>query len=405
MKIALITQNIKDPISYAGAWLHQLQTICPLNLNITVFSNGFTPLQNLYSESLINYQDAFIPSFAEPSFTGSATQNNIRKQINVSKKLGHKTSAQTLITEHLQLLSFYHYHFTNSEFDLLLVWNGITHSFQTAGVETARSLNIPVVFLERGLIPGSVFYDFEGVNAESSIGKNPLWQQQEHLLTNALLFPKIKELVINTGGGLVADSTQTSRIILEDYLFFPLQRDTDSNMLFNSPYIKNMFSILSTLNGWISQYQKEIPILIRPHPEDPKNHYTKHLVFDNLTIQSDGGLLETIEKSAQVMTVNSTVGFTSLILGKPVIALGKSVYNGRSLCAEPANIDELQTLLFNRHALSVNKEMSINRQDFVAKVIANSHISFQHPDLLDIQTQALQQQLETVLNRQHRKLS
>ena len=252
---------------------------------------------------------------------------------------------------------------------------------------------------------GSVFYDFEGVNAESSIGKNPLWQQQEHLLTNALLFPKIKELVINTGGGLVADSTQTSRIILEDYLFFPLQRDTDSNMLFNSPYIKNMFSILSTLNGWISQYQKEIPILIRPHPEDPKNHYTKHLVFDNLTIQSDGGLLETIEKSAQVMTVNSTVGFTSLILGKPVIALGKSVYNGRSLCAEPANIDELQTLLFNRHALSVNKEMSINRQDFVAKVIANSHISFQHPDLLDIQTQALQQQLETVLNRQHRKLS
>jgi hypothetical protein len=404
MKIALITQNIKDPTNYAGAWLRQLQTIYASKLDITVFSNGITPLQNLLPESIVNYQDAFTSSFLESPFICQATQNNIRKQINVSKKLGRKTSAQVLIIEHLQLLRFYHHHFTSSKFDLLLVWNGITHSFQTAGVEIARNLNIPVVFLERGLIPGSIFYDFEGVNAESSIGKNPLWQQQGHLLTHPQLFSKIKELIIETGGGLVADSGQTSRITLEDYVFFPLQRDTDSNMLFNSPYVKNMFSILSSLNGWISQYQKKIPILIRPHPEDPRNHYTKHLVFDNLTIQSDGGLLETIEKSAQVMTVNSTVGFTSLILDKPVIALGKSVYNGRSLCAEPTNMDELRTILFNRHILSVNKEMSIKRQDFVSKVIANSHISFQHPDLLDIQTQALKQQLETVLNCRHQEL-
>lgn len=38
MKIALITQNIKDPTNYAGAWLRQLQTIYASKLDITVFS-------------------------------------------------------------------------------------------------------------------------------------------------------------------------------------------------------------------------------------------------------------------------------------------------------------------------------------------------------------------------------
>lgn len=398
MRIALITQDIRDPISYSSVFLKHLQIFSQNKLELTVFSDkDKTFFKDLFCTKTLNFKKAFILSPCN-HITNQMTQTNINKQIDVSKKLGRKATAQSLLIKHLQLLAFYQQQFGSLKFDLLLVWNGITHSFQTAGVEVARSMNIPVIFLERGLIPKSIFYDFEGINAESSIGKNPLWQEQPHLLTDSRLFSKIKEIVINTGGGLVAESSQTSMITLENYVFFPLQRDTDSNILFNSPYVKNMFSILSTLNSWIFQYQKNISILVRPHPEDPKYHYTKHLIFDNLIIQADGSLLETIEKSSRVMTVNSTIGFTSLIFDKPVIALGKSVYSGRALCAEPADIGELQTLLFDQQPLAITREMVSRRQDFVNKIVANNHISFEHADLLEIQTQAFQKQLECVLN-------
>lgn len=397
MNIAIILQNIKDPVNYSKAFLQQLKTLYP-ELSITVFSDKDTAIfQDVANSETINYLQAFKDSISTPPITPN-TQINIGKQIDVSKKLGRKTTAQTLIHEHLQLLDFYHSHFSDRKFDLLLVWNGITHSFQTAGVEIARKLDVPVIFLERGLIPGSIFYDAEGVNAESSIGKNPTWQQQSQLINYPDLFAAIKTLVIETGGGLVSDAVQTSAIPLKDYVFFPLQRDTDSNMLFNSPYVKNMFSILSALNGWITQYQADLPVLVRPHPEDPQKHYTKQLAFDNLTIQSDGGLLETIEKAAVIMTVNSTVGFTSLILDKPVIALGKSIYNNRALCIEPPNMDTLKTILLNQKIPPVTGSVIKQRHDFVSKVIANSHISFNHPTLLETQTRAFRRQIERLLN-------
>ncbi|HHY0106966.1 TPA: hypothetical protein ACVT58_002111, partial [Neisseria meningitidis] len=61
-------------------------------------------------------------------------------------------------------------------------------------------------------------------------------------------------------------------------------------MLFNSPYVKNMYSILNGLNNWCHKNTNIPKILVRPHPEDPNTHYTKHMNFENLTIQSDGAL-------------------------------------------------------------------------------------------------------------------
>ncbi|HEZ6290395.1 TPA: hypothetical protein ACVT58_001797, partial [Neisseria meningitidis] len=101
----------------------------------------------------------------------------------------------------------------------------------------------------------------------------------------------------------------------------------------------------------------------------------------------------TIQKANAIMTVNSTVGFTSLILDKVVIALGKSIYNNRELCIEPKNMNELYATLNCPNDWILNSYMREKRKDFVSKVIANSHISFQHNIFLDIQLLALKNKI------------
>lgn len=68
------------------------------------------------------------------------------------KKLGRKHNIWTLVTDYIDISEFYRKNFIEIRPDVLIVWNGITHSFQTAAVEVAKSFDIPVIFLERGLI-------------------------------------------------------------------------------------------------------------------------------------------------------------------------------------------------------------------------------------------------------------
>lgn len=392
MKIALITQNIKDPINFSSHFLNNLSLIIKEKFNIFLFTDTDKPLLTNYNTKQYNFISPRIKRSNHINLSVTDV-NNIKKQINVYKKLGGKHNIWTLVTDYIDISEFYRKNFIEIRPDVLIVWNGITHSFQTAAVEVAKSFDIPVIFLERGLIPGSIFYDFQGVNAESEIGQNQQWQQQESLLTDKDIFNNIRKIIIETGGGLVAEKVTRSTLLKQNYIFFPLQRDTDSNMLFNSPYVKNMYSILNGLNNWCHKNNNIPKILVRPHPEDPNTHYTKHMNFENLTIQSDGALLETIQKANAIMTVNSTVGFTSLILDKVVIALGKSIYNNRELCIEPKNMNELYATLNCPNDWILNSYMREKRKDFVSKVIANSHISFQHNIFLDIQLLALKNKI------------
>ena len=161
-----------------------------------------------------------------------------------------------------------------------------------------------------------------------------------------------------------------------------------------------MFYILSILNQWKST-NLDLEFLVRSHPEDPEKHYTKLLDFDELIFQSDGDLLETIKRAHTVMTVNSTIGFTALILDKNIISLGNSVYSGKKLCIEPKSIDEIQELLVLRKDDNISDDrlaLTNNRKDFINKIIANNHISFRYNALKNIQFKSLKNQIVEKLN-------
>ena len=165
MNVVVVVQKIKDPVNYSIEFLRALKSSLDIPITVTLISDHIIDFpDDIIVDLKLNYSnfEAFIPNTEE--FIN--TQLNIQKQIAVSKKLGRRKSSEEIILEHMKFLSFYDYCLSKIKPDLVVVWNGITHSFQTSMVEVAQEKKIPIIFLERGLIPGTVFYDFEGVNFE-----------------------------------------------------------------------------------------------------------------------------------------------------------------------------------------------------------------------------------------------
>lgn len=391
MRITILTQNIPDPIRYSFEFVKQIRESISENIDVLLVTDTDKKIQ--YYDRQININEA--QRYALPERITNNHEQSIRKQIAVNRKLGRKFTIKDVIDEHERLYRFYIDLIDKEKPELCIVWNGITHSFQTAFTEACKDLMKPVIYLERGLIPGSVFWDWEGINAVSSVGKDNTWIKKFNKISDPNYFNKIKNIIFETGGNIVKEENARGEFNKRNYILFPLQRDSDSNILFNSEYVKNMYQALIFLKEL--KTKKKIPkdVIFRPHPEDPKNHYTKKIDFSPLIRQSNTGLLETIINADLVLTVNSTVGFTSLILGKKVVALGKSTYSGKGLCLEPKSLTELQCML-NTKEICISQNIVEQRQEFISKIIGYRHISFKSNELLDVQLNNLKKELTKI---------
>lgn len=242
--------------------------------------------------------------------------SNCRIQHKVFEKLGMTVNFLQLATLATEYKRIYTEFIELIKPDLFICWNGQIHLDQTSFRDLVKDKKIPTFFLERGLIPKSVFYDNIGVNVTSG----PYEWIAENILSRdfSSYYPAILNYVRNVGIAIVQLSQKNAKF-KRPYVLFPLQRDSDSNLVINSTHFKNMYSILRELN----KSNLGIEVHYRHHPEDPKNHYTKHLKFSNpmLVDRSEFDLERHLDSSQVVMTVNSTIGFSALLKDKKIGAV------------------------------------------------------------------------------------
>jgi hypothetical protein len=122
---------------------------------------------------------------------------------------------------------------------------------------------------------------------------------------------------------------------LQDYIFFPLQIDTDT--VISLSYFDYYELILSIINN-ITDY----PIVIKPHPKSKNiNKLLKIIQQSNANvIISDLSIHQLIQNALCCITINSGVGFECLLYGKPVLAFGKSDYDScTTICNHQKDIN------------------------------------------------------------------
>ncbi|MCP1403223.1 capsule biosynthesis protein [Achromobacter insolitus] len=132
------------------------------------------------------------------------------------------------------------------------------------------------------------------------------------------------------------------------YYLFPLQLTTDAQIIHHSEFDSMKHVIDTVVRSFALHAPPNTLLLIKAHPLDPGLiNYAKHirrlskeLALGGRVVYIDGGHLPAlINGSKAVVTVNSTVGASALLHGKPTKALGRAIYNMPGL-TDQRSLDE-----------------------------------------------------------------
>jgi len=119
------------------------------------------------------------------------------------------------------------------------------------------------------------------------------------------------------------------------YYLFPLQLDSDAQIVHHSPYP----DMASAMHHVVESFARAAPartrLIVKRHPLDPGLiHYRQQLrqaahalgIAERVFFLESGQLDPLIKASQGIVTVNSTVGNSALNHRRPVIALGTALY-------------------------------------------------------------------------------
>lgn len=225
--------------------------------------------------------------------------------------------------------------------ELVGVWNG--HKFKRAlFVLAAKECGRKVVFFENGLLPDTTVMDFCGVNAAGSIPEDPEFFY--HLKVPSFDPPQ------NLQPRKPDDPKRFSgpaRELPPAYFFVPFQIDSDSQVLLHSRWISDMRQLFDTIVQ-IAQRQPRRHFVLKEHPSsgvDYQDLRQRAETLENVHFYNATPTPELIAKASGVITINSTVGLESLMLGKKVILLGDSAYDLPGLVKKVDSLTDFERTL------------------------------------------------------------
>lgn len=225
----------------------------------------------------------------------------------------------------------------------VFIWNGFTGNVANLlRVVCSSRPELSTWYMERSFFNSSLFIDPSGVNAAASIAKYFDDSYEEHEIPGDYI------------EGKGADALQDSDAIKpfdSNYIFLPLQVQTDTNSILYSPYIKKMRVLVIAIADAVSYVNqklgRDLKVIVRQHPEEVDKNLNLPL-HPIVYYRNEGSIRDWCFHSQAVVNVNSTVGMEALYLGKKVVSFGRSLYSHDRIqtAASPDNINkELLSLL------------------------------------------------------------
>jgi len=231
--------------------------------------------------------------------------------------------------------------------EAMVIWNGESYKFRAAR-SWAKEKNVQVIFMENGFLPSTIAIDGKGINCNNSIPRRAAFYKEYD----------IKGLPFE-GRSLISRKSKVNpdaEIELpKHYFFIPFQVPTDTQVLLNSHWIKSMEAFYQVLQSCLSALPAAYTFVVKEHPTAEIRYPHLHNIESRIVFANGNNTADLIRKAGAVLTLNSTVGIESLLMGVPVITLGEACYNIDGLVHHADNITELRALLSNPGQINVDK--------------------------------------------------
>lgn len=270
-------------------------------------------------------------------------------------------------TERARFNHYYHI-FMKLECETVAIWNGQKQPYLTM-VEAAKYAQKKVLFFENGLLPNTTTIDYKGVNGYNCLPRCPSFYL--NFKSNFDSTNISKDLIVRAPHKKRNTLNQKEISLPENYIFIPFQVPADSQIVIHSPWIKSMeqmfLTILKIKQELVAKNNSELPYFIfKEHPSWPGNFEELYHLDSNLIFANQNNTQELIEKSQAVITINSTVGLESLLLGKKVITLGNACYNVKQLVQHVKNEQELKAAIRGLASWNFNNTLRKKFLEYIA---------------------------------------
>jgi hypothetical protein len=160
----------------------------------------------------------------------------------------------------------------------------------------------------------------------------------------------------------------------EKYLYYPFHVPLDVQLTARCPAFFEQEALVSKIAESLPARYK---LYIKEHPAAIGGHSLSKLKkvmvsYNNVRlIHPIHNSYDIIKKADCIITVNSKVGFESIIQGKPVIVLGKTFYRGKGITFDVNNLNELPEIIMKAVGSKVANESE--RDFFLAQAFEWSY--------------------------------
>lgn len=173
--------------------------------------------------------------------------------------------------------------------------------------------------VELGFFPHTLQFDICGINFDSTLPRDPrFYRAVEPLVAHDKPGDVVKRQSKQKGEAVEA--------LPASYIFVPMQVPSDMQILAHSPWIRDMVHFYEVLAHLADQHP-DCQLIIKEHPSFPLSIRARVRPHPRIAFANHNDTRALIEGAEAVITINSTVGLESLLLGKKVITLGNAPYN------------------------------------------------------------------------------
>ncbi len=237
---------------------------------------------------------------------------------------------------------------TTNDINRVLMFNPYGSEHRLKLYKYLKEKNIPVLVAERGALRDSVFYDWNGFNAESSSYDANNWDNE---LTNDKIDLVRKYIQEERGlanslekqSDMIGSKSLRKKLNISDekkVLFVPLQRPSDSVIKYFCGPIGTYQNFIDLVQDTVSILNDEWQVVVKKHPLEDKAYHIHNVIY------SDDNIKDLLDMANAVLLINSGVGLLSMLWEKPVYYCGNVFYNDHRINKQIHNPKELVDWLY-----------------------------------------------------------
>lgn len=279
-------------------------------------------------------------------------------------------------------------------------WNGLKGHRRLA-MEAARANGHATCYLEEAPLPGRITVDLLGVNAGSSLPRDPQFYTAwcgRHPGLDASAWRRIRSDLTPRASSRRLDVHQKSsaaNLAEQPYIFCPLQVPGDSQITVFGDWIASVSDMIDKVIAASAALPEGWHLRIKEHPSADHSFAGRiaeasgsRVVLDNET-----NTMEQVAASRAVITINSSVGFESLFFDKPVIVLGHAFYDVEGVVQKAGSGDALDGFFARPDTVTFDSAL----RDAFMSYVTEAHFPFEN----DVVTGKVT--LETIIERDRKR--